>query len=121
MILNLPCEPCPSITSSPAKVLTLPILPCPDHESVVSETGDVIPAIHDCVFCDTIFPSKYSFAKHMITCMPELFDQTCGECPNGKCTYNEVSHGKCSCCLACQNITIRELSSDKDNDPNPLI
>ena len=62
VILNLPCEPCPSITSSPAKVPTLPILPCPQHESV----------IYNCVFCDTIYPSKFSFVKHMITCTPEL-------------------------------------------------
>ena len=117
MILNLPSEPCPpiisspQISSSPAKVPTLPILPCPQHKSV----------LYNCVFCEAIYPSKYSFVKHMLTCTPELTDYSSMECPKGECTYNEVSHGKCSCCLACQNIIIRELSSDKDNNPHPLI
>ena len=57
----------------------------------------------------------------MIICTPELIDQRSGECPKGECNYNELLHGKCSCSLACQNIIITELSSDKDNNPNPLI
>ena len=57
----------------------------------------------------------------MITCTPELTNISSMEYPNGECTYNEVSNGKCSCCLACQNIIIREISNNKDNNPNPVI
>ena len=53
-ISNLPSEPCPPITSSPqiisspAKVPTLPISPCPQHESVIyncaTSSPEVIPS-----------------------------------------------------------------------------
>ena len=66
-------------------------------------------------------PIKIFLCETYANITPELTDYSSMECPKGECTYNEVSHGKCSCCLACQNIIIRELSSDKDNNPHPLI
>ena len=63
-----------------------------------------------------IFPCE-TYAK-MYT---ELADERSMECPYGQCTNIEVLQGKCSCCLPCQNNIIRELSSDKDNNPHPLI